>query len=66
MTRLPGGTYALALALGTRRVVAREWAGSPMHRWMLVSPRPEGLAITPRDPRPADPLAGRKILAGKF
>lgn len=66
LNHLPGGTYALALALGTRRLIAREWAGTPMHRWTLVSPRPEGLGASPHDPRPADALAGRKILAGKF
>lgn len=66
LTHLPGGTYALALVLGTRRLIAREWAGSPMHRWTLVSPRPQGLGASPRDPRPADALAGRKILAGRF
>lgn len=66
LTHLPGGTYALALALGTRRLIAREWAGTPMHRWALVGPRPQGLGASPRDPRPADALAGRKILAGRF
>jgi uncharacterized heparinase superfamily protein len=66
LDHLPGGTYALALALGTRRLIAREWAGSPMHRWTLVSPRPEGLGASPRDPRPADAMAGRRILAGRF
>lgn len=66
LNHLPGGTYALALALGTRRLIAREWAGTPMHRWTLVSPRPEGLGASAHDPRPADALAGRKILAGKF
>jgi uncharacterized heparinase superfamily protein len=66
LTHLPGGTYALAFALGTRRLLAREWAGSPMHRWTLVSPRPEGLGTSPRDPRPVDAMAGRKILAGRF
>jgi uncharacterized heparinase superfamily protein len=66
LTHLPGRTSALALILGTRRLIAREWAGSPMHRWTLVTPRPEGFAAAARDPRPADAMAGRRILAGRF
>jgi uncharacterized heparinase superfamily protein len=64
--RLPGGLHLLALAEGTRRHLNREWAGSPPHRWALAWPRPEGIACAPRDLRPADPEAGRRLLAGRF
>jgi uncharacterized heparinase superfamily protein len=64
--RLPGGLHLLALAEGTRRHLKREWASSPPHRWMLALPRPEGVACAPHDLRPADPEAGRRLLAGRF
>lgn len=37
-----------------------------MHRWLLARPRPDGLAASPKDPRPADKEAGRRVLAGRF
>ncbi|MDO8380165.1 heparinase II/III family protein [Phenylobacterium sp.] len=66
LTRLPGRVFLQALAQGTRRQAQREWAGTPMHRWLLARPRPEGLAADPHDPRPVDPEAGRRILDGRF
>lgn len=63
---LPGGLTALALWRGAARQVRREWAGSPMHRWTLIRPRPDGLGARPRDPRPTDPAAGRMILDGRY
>ncbi|WP_304163868.1 heparinase II/III family protein [Phenylobacterium aquaticum] len=66
LTRLPGGTFALALALGARRQLIREWTGNPWHRWRLTRPRPTGLAATPHDPRPVDLESGRRVLAGRF
>ncbi|MDP3749751.1 MAG: heparinase II/III family protein [Phenylobacterium sp.] len=62
----PGGAWALALAEGGRRALRREWAGTGLHRWLLSRPRAEGLAGEPKDPRPADLAAGRRILAGRF
>ena len=64
--RLPGGLHLLALSEGARRQVRREWAGSPLHRWLLARPRPEGIAAAPLDLRPADLEAGRRLLAGRF
>lgn len=64
--RLPGQVTALALAVGLRRQVRREWRGSPVHRWMLARPRPEGLATAPADPRPGRPENGRRLLVGDF
>lgn len=66
ITNTSGGLWALALTQGAMRQLRREWAGSPMHRAMLARPRPEGLAASPKDPRPANPEAGRKILAGRY
>jgi uncharacterized heparinase superfamily protein len=64
--RLPGRHVALALAVAARRRLGEEWAGTPLHLWSLARGRPEGLAAIPRDLRPADPSAGRRILAGAF
>ncbi len=44
--------------------IAREWYGSGPHRLSIAFPRPEGLSARPRDPRPADPEHGKKMLAG--
>ena len=66
MSHLPGGTTALAVAIAIRNWVGRLWAGSTFYGWMLSGPAPEGLLAAPRDPRPADPVAGREILAGRF
>ena len=66
LARLPGGDYLLALGVGARRLVAYEWTESILHRWMLTSPRPRGLAIGGHELRPADPVAGHKILSGTF
>lgn len=66
ITTLPGGLHALALAEGARRLVAHEWVGTPVHRWFLVRPRPEGLGAAPKDPRPVDREAGKRVLAGRF
>jgi uncharacterized heparinase superfamily protein len=63
---LPGSDAALAIAVAARRRLGREWAGTPLHRWLLARARPEGLAAIPRDLRPANLSAGRQILAGAF
>jgi uncharacterized heparinase superfamily protein len=64
--RLPGRYFAAALAVAARRRLGQEWAGTPPHRWLLAQGRPDGLAAIPRDLRPANPSAGRQILAGAF
>lgn len=61
-----GGLWGLALVKGAYAQARRDWAGSPMHRWLLARPRPEGLAIAAKDFRPADQVAGKRILAGRF
>lgn len=60
------GLWGRAIAAGLARQARRDWAGSPLHRALLARPRPQGLSIAPRDWRPADAEAGRKILAGRF
>ncbi len=64
--RHPAGLWAQAMAAGVARQARRDWAGSPLHRALLARPRPEGLVLAPRDWRPADAEAGRRILAGRF
>jgi uncharacterized heparinase superfamily protein len=63
---LPGREAAAAVVVAARRRVSRELAGTPPHRWILAQGRPVGLAAMPHDLRPADPSAGRQILAGAF
>lgn len=64
--RLPGRHVVAAVALAARRRVGREWAGTPVHRWILAQGRPNGLSAIPRDLRPVNLSAGRQILAGAF
>ncbi|MET0274743.1 MAG: heparinase II/III family protein [Phenylobacterium sp.] len=65
-SRLPGHYAAIAITVALRRQWAAEWRGGALHRWSLARPKPEGLAATPRDLRPASPDNGRRILAGAF
>ncbi|HEY8615397.1 heparinase II/III family protein [Phenylobacterium sp.] len=62
----PGRNAAIALGVAARRQLVAEWRGTPLHRWSLASPRPEGLGATPRDLRPVDAENGARILAGGF
>jgi uncharacterized heparinase superfamily protein len=64
--RAPGRHTAAAVALAARRRLGREWMGTAPHRWLLAQGRPEGLAANPQDLRPANPSAGRQVLAGAF
>lgn len=63
-TRLPGAPTLLAAGVWTRRRLVDEWQGSPFYRW--TAPKPDGLGVQPRDLRPAEPQAGKRILAGAF
>ncbi|WP_309088431.1 heparinase II/III family protein [Phenylobacterium sp.] len=64
--RLPGAAWGLAAGVWTARRLVDEWQGSGPYRWTVGAPRVEGLGVQPRDLRPADPEAGRRILAGAF
>jgi len=66
ISKSPGGLWGLALLKGAYAQGRRDWAGSPLHRWLLARPKPEGLAIAAKDFRPADADAGRRILAGRL
>ncbi len=44
----------------------REWRATPLHGLALGLPRTVGLAIRPRDARPADRAAGARLLSGVF
>jgi uncharacterized heparinase superfamily protein len=63
---MPGRYGALALAVAARRQFGLEWAGTPMHRWTLARPKPEGLGAAPKDLRLTDLENGRRVLAGAF
>lgn len=49
-----------------RRRMAQEWRAGPLHRLVIAGPRPRGLAVQPRDLRPADAARGERLLAGVF
>ena len=66
LDRIPGGYQIFAAAIATGRRFGLEWRASPIHHLLLSGPRPNGLAATPKDLRPADLEAGRRILAGGF
>jgi uncharacterized heparinase superfamily protein len=59
--RLPG---AALVALWRRMQL--EWRAATPHRLAIGLPRPSGLAIRPRDFRPADPGGGARLLRGEF
>lgn len=63
---LPGRHLARALVVGGGRILTEEWRSAPLNRWLTARPRPTGFGLQPRDFRPADPEAGRAILAGAF
>lgn len=64
--RLPGRHLIPALGVALARGVSDDWRASPIGRALTPSPRVEGFQVRPRDFRPADPEAGRGILAGGF
>lgn len=64
--RLPGAAWGLAAGVWTARRLVDEWQGSGPYRWTVGAPKVDGLGVQPRDLRPADPEAGRRILAGAF
>ena len=66
LARLPGRHLALAAGAGLARGLCEEWRASSPYRWLTSGPRPSGFGMQPRDFRPADPEAGRRILAGAF
>ena len=66
LDRIPAGHLLLAAACALPRRAAAEWRASSACQLLLAVPRPEGLRAAPKDRRPADPDAGRRILAGGF
>ncbi len=64
--RIPGRRLAEALAVAAGRAIADDWRASAPHRWLAARPRPAGFGVHPRDFRPADARAGRRILDGAF
>ena len=66
LDRIPAGYGLYAAAVSLPRRAEREWRAAPIRHLLLSHPRPDGLAASPRDLRPADPEAGRRILAGGF
>lgn len=66
LTRTPGYMALLALTVGVGRQTRREWTGSALHRMLLGGGKAQGFAVSPRDMRPVDPEAGRRVLAGTY
>ncbi len=66
LDRIPKGYQIFAAAIAMAQRFGLEWRASPVHHLILSGPRPDGLAVTPKDLRPADLEAGRRILAGGF
>ena len=62
----PGATLVCAALVALARRGRDAWAATPFYRLSLNGPRATGFAAGPRDFRPADPDAGRRILAGRF
>jgi uncharacterized heparinase superfamily protein len=56
--------FAALAAVG--RQMQAEWRAGALHRLAISHPRPTGLAVRPRDPRPADAARGERLLAGRF
>jgi uncharacterized heparinase superfamily protein len=65
-SRLPGRLALEAALAAAQRQVLAEWRGSPLHRSVLSQPKPEGLAVQPRDLRPRSEESGARLLAGSF
>ena len=66
LDRVPGGYLLYAALKSALRRPGIEWRASPLNQWRLSHPAPAGLGGRPHDLRPADPEAGRRILAGAF
>lgn len=64
--RIPGGYRLFAVMTAAQRRLGAEWRASRLNQLLLAYPSPDGLAASPRDLRPADEEAGRRILAGGF
>lgn len=66
LTRPPGYLAVQALTAGVARQARREWTASPLHRAFLGGAKAQAFAVSPKDMRPADVEAGRRVLAGEF
>jgi uncharacterized heparinase superfamily protein len=62
----PGLAWVRAGANAARRRLLEEWNGGRAYRLSLDLPRPTGFAAGPRDFRPTDAAAGRRLLEGRF
>ncbi len=59
-------SWVQALSRATVRQARAEWLGSPFHLFLIGRPRPEGLAVSPRDFRPLRAGVGGAMLQGDF
>lgn len=66
LRQIPGRHLALALGVATGRALSEEWRASGPYLWLTRQPAPDGFALQPRDFRPTDADAGRRVLAGVF
>src|ERR1700690_1828506 len=56
----------LEAAVSVGQQLRHEWRAGPVHQLLIGRPVTDGLAIRPRDLRPADAKAGARLLAGAF
>src|ERR1700739_2860637 len=66
LDRIPGGYRLYAAPVGAWKRPGLEGRASGVTPALPAQPQPDGLAAAPHDLRPADPEAGRRILAGAF
>ena len=65
-TEAPAGLTLRAAAVAVARRASAEWRATGAYRALIERPAPKGFAASPRDFRPVDPEAGRRILEGRF
>ena len=58
--------WPLAAAILLRRRAGAELQLTPLYRWMLRGPPPTGVAVRPRDYRPANVEIGKQLLLGRL
>ena len=66
LDQAPGGLAFHAGVVALRRRAGDEWVSTGLYRQLIERPAPKGFSAAPRDYRPLDLEAGRKVLAGRI